>query len=115
MDRLGSDVQEKKDQSLKLIDRYPPIVNNDGLEPTEVGVDGRTNRIYFLNVGSPSVSVIDGLPDTVISQVPVGSGPGTPLPEMYLQNEHPRRRPPGVFILMKTTLSNLLEPSRHLR
>jgi|SRR5690242_613028 YVTN family beta-propeller protein len=43
--------------------------------PSEIGVNPSSDKIYVTNIGSNTVSVIDGSTNNVLSAIPVGSGP----------------------------------------
>lgn len=46
-----------------------------GKDPVGIAVDPATDRIYVLNQGSETVSVIDGATDKIVATVPVGYAP----------------------------------------
>jgi YVTN family beta-propeller protein len=48
-----------------------------GTAPTGIAVNITTNRVYVSNIGSNTVSVIDGATNTVIKTIPVGNQPTT--------------------------------------
>ena len=69
-----------------------------GKDPITITVNPETNKIYVANLGSDSVSVIDGIRDTVTATVTVGE-----IPYMLAAN------PASNKIYVSRTLGNLMD------